>query len=469
MQAGDFPQGSCPRGGQSRPCRRQHRAAATPEAVLRARPRPARGGDGGPRRAPPRRPRLQVSLAAAGQPVRGRGRVHQPPSNWLSGGCMHDLPGEPAGPEAESWLLRKLGRLDEAETRAREVLAIEPPVCSGRASHSGGRRVRPGRSRRGHFREQLARAPSDSCPAAFPPRCSPPRDALDDGGRCGCRCAARRSSPSKTNRSPSPTRRRRSLAPRHRGPRARNRRAEGGRHGGAGAWLQLEMDQSGGFASRLHGSGLPPETLATPSRAFASADKDGRSPSRIGELLRLHISRKRSGGTGLARCSAPGRRCAARAFGLPSITGKAVSAPLSQQLHARAAAGWNDPANRGSATARACKQRFGGSVSLPGPRSCSSERPPEQARLFLGPMAGQPPVFSRSTPRVRRGTGDDVTGNVESGKLEDGRRWFGAFVRHRRGLPTLPRAQQVAYPGRPRGRVGSNRRSRWTIGGGFPR
>jgi Zn-dependent protease with chaperone function/tetratricopeptide (TPR) repeat protein len=38
----------------------------------------------------------------------------------------HDLPNEPAGPQAEALLLRKLGRLDEAETRARAVLKMEP-------------------------------------------------------------------------------------------------------------------------------------------------------------------------------------------------------------------------------------------------------------------------------------------------------------------------------------------------------
>jgi tetratricopeptide (TPR) repeat protein len=37
-----------------------------------------------------------------------------------------DLPGEPDGPQSESWQLRKLGRLEEAETRAREVLKMEP-------------------------------------------------------------------------------------------------------------------------------------------------------------------------------------------------------------------------------------------------------------------------------------------------------------------------------------------------------
>jgi tetratricopeptide (TPR) repeat protein len=37
-----------------------------------------------------------------------------------------DLPGEMAGAEVESWLLRKLGRLEEAEARAREVLKREP-------------------------------------------------------------------------------------------------------------------------------------------------------------------------------------------------------------------------------------------------------------------------------------------------------------------------------------------------------
>jgi Zn-dependent protease with chaperone function len=38
----------------------------------------------------------------------------------------HELPGDPIGPLAASWPLRKLGRLEEAETRAGEVLKMEP-------------------------------------------------------------------------------------------------------------------------------------------------------------------------------------------------------------------------------------------------------------------------------------------------------------------------------------------------------
>jgi Zn-dependent protease with chaperone function len=44
----------------------------------------------------------------------------------LSTELTRDLPDEPAGRRAEAWLLRKLGRLDEAEQRAREALALEP-------------------------------------------------------------------------------------------------------------------------------------------------------------------------------------------------------------------------------------------------------------------------------------------------------------------------------------------------------
>jgi Zn-dependent protease with chaperone function/tetratricopeptide (TPR) repeat protein len=37
-----------------------------------------------------------------------------------------DLPGESSGPEAAAWILRRLGRLDEAEARARRVLQADP-------------------------------------------------------------------------------------------------------------------------------------------------------------------------------------------------------------------------------------------------------------------------------------------------------------------------------------------------------
>ena len=44
----------------------------------------------------------------------------------LAAQLSQDLPGEPVGPLPEAWLLRKVGRLEEAETRARDVLRMEP-------------------------------------------------------------------------------------------------------------------------------------------------------------------------------------------------------------------------------------------------------------------------------------------------------------------------------------------------------
>ena len=74
----------------------------------------------------------------------------------------HDLPGEPVGPQTESWLLRKVGRLEEAETRAREVLEMDPR--SGQAhltlaavASTGATTPSPASS---------WPAPSASCPAA---------------------------------------------------------------------------------------------------------------------------------------------------------------------------------------------------------------------------------------------------------------------------------------------------------------
>lgn len=42
-----------------------------------------------------------------------------------------NLPDEPSGPQMESWLLRKLGRLDEAEARAQAALAMDPEAGAG--------------------------------------------------------------------------------------------------------------------------------------------------------------------------------------------------------------------------------------------------------------------------------------------------------------------------------------------------
>jgi Zn-dependent protease with chaperone function/tetratricopeptide (TPR) repeat protein len=44
----------------------------------------------------------------------------------LAAELSRDLPGDPVGPLAESWVLCKLGRLEEAEARAREVLKMDP-------------------------------------------------------------------------------------------------------------------------------------------------------------------------------------------------------------------------------------------------------------------------------------------------------------------------------------------------------
>jgi Zn-dependent protease with chaperone function/tetratricopeptide (TPR) repeat protein len=66
-----------------------------------------------------------------------------------------DLPGERAGLQAESWLLRKVGRLEEAEARAREVLKMDPQ--SGMA-HLTLAAVAVDRGDHAAAREQLARA-----------------------------------------------------------------------------------------------------------------------------------------------------------------------------------------------------------------------------------------------------------------------------------------------------------------------
>jgi Zn-dependent protease with chaperone function len=42
-----------------------------------------------------------------------------------------DMPGEPSGRQAEAWMLRKVGRLEEAEARAREILAKDPDAGQG--------------------------------------------------------------------------------------------------------------------------------------------------------------------------------------------------------------------------------------------------------------------------------------------------------------------------------------------------
>jgi Zn-dependent protease with chaperone function len=66
-----------------------------------------------------------------------------------------DLPKEPAGRQTEAWLLRKLGRLDEAEQRARETLALEPEAGSAYVILAG---VALDRGDVAAAREHLARA-----------------------------------------------------------------------------------------------------------------------------------------------------------------------------------------------------------------------------------------------------------------------------------------------------------------------
>ena len=95
----------------------------------------------------------------------------------------HDLPGEPAGPEAESWLLRKLGRLEEAETRAGEALKMEPrsgtahltlaAVAFDRGDHAGAReqlaraeRLVPGSTTAALLAAEMALATEDGAEAA---------------------------------------------------------------------------------------------------------------------------------------------------------------------------------------------------------------------------------------------------------------------------------------------------------------
>ena len=58
--------------------------------------------------------------------------------------------------------------------------------------------------------------------------------------------------------------------------------------------------------------------------------------------------RAASGETGLAWCSAPGRRCAARASDFSCVTTKAVSGPLSPRSNSYSPRAWDNPADRGS-------------------------------------------------------------------------------------------------------------------------
>ncbi len=89
-----------------------------------------------------------------------------------------------------------------------------------------------------------------------------------------------------------------------------------------------------------------------------------------------------SGRTGLAWCSAPGRCCAARAFGSSCITTKAVSGPLSTYPTPVERRAWGNPADRGSAArpesgTSACRRAF----DVPG---LVVDDPPRQSKFLIG-------------------------------------------------------------------------------------
>ena len=73
----------------------------------------------------------------------------------LAAQLSRDLPKEPVGPHAESWLLRKLGRPEEAEKRAREALEVDPRSALAHLTLGG---VALDRGDHAAAREQLARA-----------------------------------------------------------------------------------------------------------------------------------------------------------------------------------------------------------------------------------------------------------------------------------------------------------------------
>jgi Zn-dependent protease with chaperone function len=73
----------------------------------------------------------------------------------LASQLSHDLPDEPNGPLFESWLLRKLGRPDEAEARAREALKMDAHLGQAHLTLAA---VAFDRGDRFRAREELAQA-----------------------------------------------------------------------------------------------------------------------------------------------------------------------------------------------------------------------------------------------------------------------------------------------------------------------
>jgi Zn-dependent protease with chaperone function/predicted Zn-dependent protease len=101
----------------------------------------------------------------------------------LASQIRRDLPDDPVGPAAESWLLRKLGRLDEAESRAREAMKIDArsgaahltlaAVAFDRGDHAGAReelahseRLVPGSTSAALFAAEMALATQDGAESA---------------------------------------------------------------------------------------------------------------------------------------------------------------------------------------------------------------------------------------------------------------------------------------------------------------
>ena len=123
------------------------------------------------------------------------------------------------------------------------------------------------------------------------------------------------------------------------------------------------------------------------ARARQSPDSPARMPSSRGAGARDGLpnaqgivypwcgaSISESGRNGLARCSAPGRRCAARAFRFASDTRKAVPERRYRRRVLPSATAWDNPANRGSVRRRQHPPPAS-SVSLPCPGSSSRHLP----------------------------------------------------------------------------------------------
>jgi Zn-dependent protease with chaperone function/Flp pilus assembly protein TadD len=95
--------------------------------------------------------KLSLMLLAALYSERGR----YADALALAETLTRDLPDEPAGPLAQGWYLRKLGRLDEAEAKARQAQQMEPQAAEVHLALAG---VALDRGDHAAAREQLAQA-----------------------------------------------------------------------------------------------------------------------------------------------------------------------------------------------------------------------------------------------------------------------------------------------------------------------